>query len=452
MDNMPDDLYVFAEENPLPTTANPTWKLLILDDDDDIHRSLRDVFSEFSFNEKKVTIFNAYSTADAISTMQEHPDIAAVLLDIYMQESESGLTFVKYLRETLKNHSIQIIIFTEKNYPAHPGLKNNIVLDYDIDDYIEKTDITPEKIFSIVVMALRSFQHLTQIEAAQKETQNIANAMDRFLPHMFLKILNRKSIVDVKLSDHIEKEMSILFLDIRSFTSISEFSTPLESFRFINECMSSLEPVILQHQGFVDKHIGDAIMALFPENADDAIAAGIAMLHSLEIYNRQRILNYEMPVKIGIGINTGLVVLGVIGFHGRTDCTVIGDTVNAAERVEKICKKFGSSLLISEQTFSSLKNPQKFHHRSLGKVHIPGKRRTLLIFEIFDADPPDIVALKESSKPLFEEAVSLYQMGDTIAAHRLFSHIIQCNKHDLAAHSLFNLTAPTLRRRLSDLQ
>jgi len=177
----------------------------------------------------------------------------------------------------------------------------------------------------------------------------------------------------VQLGDQVQQEMSILFYDIRDFTTLSETMTPEQNFKFINSYLSRLEPVILENHGFIDKYIGDAIMALFSGNADDAVNAGVGMLQSIVKYNQHRANSGYPPVKIGIGINTGSLMLGTIGGHSRMDSTVISDAVNLASRLENLTKTYGVSLLISYHTFASLSDPMQYKMRLIGRVKVKGK-------------------------------------------------------------------------------
>ncbi|EDN72477.1 adenylate/guanylate cyclase [Beggiatoa sp. SS] len=142
-----------------------------------------------------------------------------------------------------------------------------------------------------------------------QEITDLNKAYERFVPHEFLRLLNKRSVVDVALGDQVEKEMTILFSDIRGFTALSEKMSPQENFNFINTYLSQMEPIITQYQGFIDKYIGDAIMALFPGQADEAVQGSIAMLKQLVEYNQQRQSAGLDPIAIGIGLNTGALML-----------------------------------------------------------------------------------------------------------------------------------------------
>ncbi|RKZ82045.1 MAG: diguanylate cyclase, partial [Candidatus Parabeggiatoa sp. nov. 1] len=173
-----------------------------------------------------------------------------------------------------------------------------------------------------------------QLEQSNREQAALINAYERFVPRQFLSLLDKKSILDINLGDQIEKEMTILFTDIRGFTSLSETLTLQDNFEFLNSYLGQMGLIIKAHHGFIDKFIGDAIMALFPTGADDAVCAGIAMLKRLTEYNNLLQHASFEPINIGIGINTGPLMLGILGGQERMEGTVIADAVNVAARVE----------------------------------------------------------------------------------------------------------------------
>jgi hemerythrin-like metal-binding protein len=238
-----------------------------------------------------------------------------------------------------------------------------------------------------------------------------ANAFARFVPQQFLQLLERPSILDVSLGDHVEKEITLLFSDIRDFTSLSESILPEENFRFINSYLSVMEPVVSSHQGFIDKYIGDGIMALFPAKADDAVRCGIDMLRQLTIYNQGRSRAGYVPIRIGIGINTGLVMMGTVGGHNRMDSTVIGDAVNQASRLESLTKSYRASFLISEHTLHALTDASAYHLRFIDRIKVKENYPAQSVFEVFDADPEPLRLAKLETQDLFAEALACYHMG-----------------------------------------
>ncbi|MBD0306653.1 MAG: response regulator [Microcoleus sp. T1-bin1] len=277
------------------------------------------------------------------------------------------------------------------------------------------------------------FEVICNLELSLDAELEIAEATSRFVPNEFLSFLGCDSIVDVKLGEAVELEMSVLFSDIRDFTTLSEQMTPTENFKFINSYLSRMEPLIVENQGFIDKYIGDAIMALFSEGADDAVKAGIAMLQTLAEYNRDRVSLGYVPVEIGVGINTGSLILGIVGGKSRMDGTVISDAVNLASRIESLTKNYGVSLLITQQTFDRLTNPGDYATRVIDKVQVKGKSEWVTVYEVFDADLAEVKAGKLATLQLFTEALSLYNMKSFRQAAGLFADCLRQNPGDKVA-------------------
>jgi class 3 adenylate cyclase len=246
-------------------------------------------------------------------------------------------------------------------------------------------------------------------------------------------LLDKKSIVDVRLGDQVQKEMSVLFSDIRDFTTLSESMTPQDSFKFINDYLSCMELALIENQGFIDKYIGDGIMALFSGSADDALLAGIAMLQRLAEYNRNRALSGYAPINIGIGINTGSLMLGTVGGKHRMDGTVVSDAVNLAARLENLTKEYGVPLLITHYTLARLQNPMEYSIRFIDKVKVKGKSKAVAVFEVFDGDEPQVKESKLATKTIFEEGLFLYHQQATKQAAQRFEEVLSLNPMDRVA-------------------
>jgi predicted ATPase/class 3 adenylate cyclase len=291
---------------------------------------------------------------------------------------------------------------------------------------------TPDR---IEVLNLLSSQAAISIENARLYSNMAAlnTAYERFVPRQFLQFLEKESIIDVKLGDQVQREMSVLFSDIRDFTTVSERMTPEENFKFINSYLSRMSPVISRHHGFIDKYIGDAIMALFSGSADDAVKAGIAMLHTLTTYNQHRQSLGYVPIQIGIGINTGSLMLGTVGEQNRMEGTVISDAVNLASRVESLTKDYGASMLITQHTFCHLQDSNQYATRLVDRVKVKGKSETVSIFEVFDADPSEIREGKLITRTVFEEALLLYNQQKFREAEQVFADCLRLNPMDKVA-------------------
>ncbi|MBW6460365.1 MAG: adenylate/guanylate cyclase domain-containing protein, partial [Bacteroidales bacterium] len=200
--------------------------------------------------------------------------------------------------------------------------------------------------------------------------ENINRANSRFVPKQFLDFLGKENITEIQLGDQVQKEMTILFSDIRDFTALSETMSPKENFNFINNYLGYMEPVIRNNNGFIDKFMGDSIMALFPDKSEDAINAAIEMKIKLMEYNEIMSQFGKPSIDAGIGIHTGLLMLGIIGGEGRMDGTVISDAVNLAARLEGLTKIYGSSIIITEDTLIKLSDPSQYHFRFLDIVKV----------------------------------------------------------------------------------
>jgi len=291
-----------------------------------------------------------------------------------------------------------------------------------------------------ITYAIGSFIDITERKKAEVDRQRFTNelfelnkAYERFVPKQFLELLDKESIVDVELGDQVQLEMSVLFSDVRNFTTMSEAMTPEENFRFINSFLSRMEPAILENQGFIDKYIGDAIMALFSGDTDNALKAGISMLERLSKYNQERMNSGDRPIGIGVGINTGILMLGTVGGQNRMDGSVISDAVNLAARVESLTKNYGVSLLITEQTFSRLTQPSNYAIRSIDTVKVKGKSQKVTVYEVFDTDLPEVKEGKLNTLEKFTEAISLYNSGQPLVAGRLFAECLKMNPSDRVA-------------------
>lgn len=267
--------------------------------------------------------------------------------------------------------------------------------------------------------------------------QQTETAYGRLIPRQLLTLLDRKSIVDVKLGDQIERKLSVMFADIRDFTPLSESMTPSENFSFINSFLSVMEPVIDSHHGIIDKYVGDAIMALFTQSADDAVAGAIAMLKKMDHYNAGRTRAGYLPIQIGIGLNTGMVIIGMVGGNNRMDSTVIGDAVNVSSRIEEATKAYGVPLLVSQNTLYDLADPSKYDIRFLDRIRVKGRTQPLSLYEVFDNNPVNLRNAKRVTKPKFEEAVAFYHMKEIPLAMELLGECLKIAPDDIPAKIYF---------------
>ncbi len=259
----------------------------------------------------------------------------------------------------------------------------------------------------------------------------VTNSMERFVPRKFLDILGSADILNTKLGEQAQKHMTVLFADIRSFTSLSEQMSPEENFNFINAYFSRMGPVIREHGGFVDKYIGDAMMALFSSEPHNAVRAAVAMQDKVNEYNRHRRNSGYEPIRIGIGIQDGEVMLGTIGEPERVEGTVISDTVNLAARFEKLTKTFGARILAGGSVFGE--GAESIDRRFVGRIKVRGREKGADIFEVIHSDPEGIREIKLSTKAAFEDGVNHYFAREYQKARNRFNAVLTENPTDRIA-------------------
>ncbi len=207
------------------------------------------------------------------------------------------------------------------------------------------------------------------LQGSFRQITTMRDAYARYVPREFLRLLGKREIHEIELGNQVEVDMAVLFADIRSFTMLSEGMKPQENFNFLNSYLSRMGPIIRANHGFIDKYLGDGIMALFagdrpddptgrgqdPARASaDAVAAATAMQQELFTYNRQRRRMGYQPIQVGVGVHAGKVMLGILGEEERREGTVIADVVNLASRLEGLTKVYGARIIVSDQVIRML--------------------------------------------------------------------------------------------------
>jgi len=272
-----------------------------------------------------------------------------------------------------------------------------------------------------------------KIQNYQDHLLKLNQSMERFVPEAFLTFLSKESIIDVELGDQIQKDMTIMFSDIRGFTTISEHLTPKQTFNFLNDYLSRIAPIIRRHGGFIDKYVGDGIMAIFPGRVDDAVRCALDMVLEIRKLNIEREKENLPSIATGTGIHCGTMMMGTIGEVRRMQTTVIADSVNLASRLENMTKDTGALLLISRDVYNRLEDSDAFMTRFIGTTNFKGKEEKIGVFEVFDQDPGESRQAKASSRKQFEAAVALVTENRRPEAKKAFEKIISENPADKAA-------------------
>lgn len=417
----------FADERaPVASAEREPWTILLVDDEESVHEVTRLALTDVTFEGRPLQFISARSALEARARLAEHPGAALILLDVVMETETAGLAFVEYVRRELNNPFIRIALRT-----GQPGQapERRVIVDYDISDYKTKSELTSTRLFLTVIGALRMYRQLHELETHRRLAVAAADAQRRFFPREFLDLLGKQSITQVALGDQIQREITVMFADIRGFTARAETMSPAECFAFVNAVFAAICPLVREHRGFIDKFLGDGFLALFPGPAEDAVAAAVAIQRRLAALNEDR---PEGPVRLGIGLHTGVVMMGTVGELERMEATVLSDDVNIAARIEALTKHYDANVVCSEQTLQRL-DTGAHQVRSFGHVRIPGKRREIAVFELIEADPAPVCARKRVSAAEFAAGLEHLRCAEFAAAGERFRRVLDADPGDGAA-------------------
>jgi len=400
--------FEIPERNAQDAQSDKINHILIVDDEPINHQVLKNHLSSESYQ-----ITMALNGEDAIRVLNNGNRYDLVLLDVMMPRM-NGYEVCQKIREKYMPSELPVIMVTAKNQVQDLVHGLNI----GANDYLAKPF---------------SKQELLARIRTQLDLNKIFNIVGRFVPNEFIKSLGKERITDVNLGDQAHRDVTVLFTDIRGYTTISEQMTPEENFNFINAYNLRMGPIIQQNGGFVNQYLGDAIMALFPSKPEHALKSAIAIQKRLEAYNAERLEKGRLPIRIGIGLHTGPLIMGITGDDLRMDAAIISDTVNSASRVESLSKYYGANILLSEDSIKDLDDPSAYHFRYLGKVQVKGKNNSIKIYECFDGDGDEIVALKLTSLDSFNEGMGHYFSKDFALAAVEFQQVVKENPNDNTA-------------------
>jgi two-component system, sensor histidine kinase ChiS len=426
-DNNPDILMepTFTGRREQIVISKDITNVLIVDDEPVNLQVLANILSLYDCEVRK-----AANGLEALQVIQDKfiPDI--VLLDVMMPKM-TGYEVCQKIRETYPAIELPVIILTAKNQSS------DLVQGFEVgaNDYLTKPVTKKELIARMKV-------HL--------QLSKINQSYARFVPHDFLTYLGKDNIMEVELGNQVRKEMTVLFSDIRSFTQLSESMSPEENFNFINSYLKRMGPIIRKNAGFIDKYIGDAIMALFPTDPDDAITAAVNMMQEIEIYNAHREDQGFKPIAIGIGIHTGSLMLGTIGESERMDTTVISDAVNLASRLEGLTKQYNCRITVSDNTLTLMKNVNRFTYRLLDRVQVKGKTKPVTIYEVLEGEPTKLRETKLKTRADYEKGIDLFFAKDFKDAMVYFARVMEISSEDIIAKYYMDRTDYILKNGIPE--
>lgn len=292
---------------------------------------------------------------------------------------------------------------------------------------IRSVNATVQPLFDMEHKRLGTMLLLEDISSAKRMKSTMTRYMD---PELADKLLAGGGVID----EGRNAIVTVLFADIRNFTSLTESLGPQGTVKLLNEYFEIMVECIQREGGMLDKFIGDALMAGFgtlvahDDDEDRGMRAAIDMIQKLEKFNKLRKERGEKPIEIGIGLNTDRVVAGPIGSARRQDYTMIGDGVNLAARLESACKQYHARILISEFTMRKLHG--KFRLRDVDKVVVKGKSEPVGLYEVLDYYTPETFPNMEAVLEAFNRGLMLYRRGDWDKALQSFESAYELNKED----------------------
>lgn len=418
---------VHMAEKVLATKGEEEVRILIVDDEPVNLQVLQNHLSLAGYQ-----VVKANNGFEALDILEREEDFDLIILDIMMPRM-SGYEVCHKLRELCPPSELPIVMLTAKNRVSDlvEGFRAGA------NDYLTKP-------FSRDELLSRIKTHL--------RLNRIHRASGKFVPFEFLRSIGRETITDVQLGDQTEKVVTVYFSDIRDYTSMSESMTPAENFKFVNALNRRMGPIIRGRHGFVNQYLGDAIMAIFPEHPGDALQAAIDTQRELVDYNVSRSKRGRTPIRVGIGMHTGPLIMGIIGDDKRLDAATISDTVNTASRIENLTKFYGANILLSEDSLLGVASASgisisasgpppherdladfPFHVRYLGKVQVKGKKEPIGLYECFDGDESSLVSHKLDTRLHFGRGMEQYMARDFSGAGQIFRNICDQNPEDLVA-------------------
>ena len=279
---------------------------------------------------------------------------------------------------------------------------------------------------------------LNKINENYRKKENIIKQTnveyEKYIPKQFIKFLGKNSILDLQVGTQVKKEVTTLFCDIRNSTQVSTSLSLEENFNYINSYLNVVSPIIRKYNGFIDKYLGDGIMAVFTRSRQ-AYDCAHAIIKAVNLKNTS---NISMPsLDVGVSLNTGDVAFGVVGDETRKSITVISDSVNFTAKIGEVNKVFGSLITFSKSTLNDLSANMNINYRYIGNLKFDDKEY-ISIFESLDAYPRTKREKLIKHKVEFEQGVRAYVNGKFEQAKTIFEEVYKKEKDDKVCYVFYN--------------
>lgn len=344
-------------------------KILVADDETDLEILIRQKFRQ-KIREQKYEFVFATNGNEALEKMQQHPDVAIVLSDINMPEMD-GLTLLSRLGE--ENPLTKTVIVS-----AYGDMDNiRTAMNRGAFDFITK----PVNFEDLELTMEKTIRHVIQMKETLKAIKE-NNILKMYVDESVLNFMNSREYESSLLANEVVSA-TVAFIDICSFTSISENEDPDTVVSLLNNYFDVMVKEIIAQDGYIDKFIGDAIMAVFRDDyhLDRAIDACLAVRKQVAKLPRQT-NKVDFSPHVSIGINSGEMISGNIGSANlrRLDYTVVGDNVNIAQRLQSIARQ--GQIVITESSYLKIK--ESFNCKPIGESSLKNKAAPIMLFEVLD--------------------------------------------------------------------
>ena len=282
----------------------------------------------------------------------------------------------------------------------------------------------------------RMARHIRQYIA---DITRFSEASYRFVPQQFFKSLGKQGILDIELGDQVQRNMTVMVANLREFSQLSQQLTPAENFNFMNSFLSRFGPMVRKEDGLISKYLGAGFMALYPGYAEQSLRTAVAIRRELINYNAGRRRAGYIPVDVGIAIHHGPLMMGIIGEEQRWEGNVISEDVNLTSVLEKLSQELGAHILVTREFFEQLREPERFRHRTLGRITPEGQEQAVELIDVYEGDADLLRQAKDRTKAMFERGLMLCQEGRFYDARETFVEVIKMNRLDKAAKLYFYL-------------
>lgn len=378
----------FLTKHEAETRSTKEYTLLLVDDEDQNLQSLSLVLEK---DYHLITARDGIEALEKIANLGPDQQIHLIIADQRMPRL-TGVGLFSQSKELIPD-AVRILLTGFSDADAMVSSINEGQVYKFLMKPIDPNDlrVTVRRCLEWRQLRLENVQLIISLKKQVIEVENLVVSFEKFVPRQFLNRIATEGIQNVRDFPIGRAEIgfvTILFADIRSFTALSESMPPQQVLDFLNLLFAKLSGPVHKNEGFVDKFMGDAIMALFdsPEGSEheqgaNAVRAAVEMLESLEQFNAERAEGGLAPVRIGIGIHSGPVIIGTVGVEMRMDLTVLGDSVNVAARLEKLNKDYDTSLIVSSQTRELMKDDSEFDWNELGCLPLRGRTAPLTVYE-----------------------------------------------------------------------